>query len=171
SLATSGIDVGFSFAQPLGGLGSLNLDAQGTWLNELRTEPLPGLESYDCKGKNGQTCGQPTPEWKHQARLTWSDTEQVGSISLNWRYIGSTTLDSTAPVFNSRIKAYSYFDLAATAKVQDGIVFRAGVNNLFDKDPPILALSALGNFNNGNTYPGVYDAVGRTVFVGLTAEF
>lgn len=171
SLATSGIDIGFSFAQPLGSLGALNLDAQGTWLNELRTEPLPGLESYDCKGKNGQTCGQPTPEWKHQARLTWSDAEQVGSISLNWRYIGGTTLDSTEPVFNSRIKAYSYFDLAATAKVQDGIVFRAGVNNLFDKDPPILALSALGGFNNGNTYPGVYDAVGRTVFVGLTAEF
>ena len=55
--------------------------------------------------------------------------------------------------------------------MQDGIVFRAGVNNVFDKDPPIIAQGLLTSFGNGNTYPGLYDAVGRTVFIGLTAEF
>ena len=104
----------------------------------------------------------------------------VGTLSLNWRYIGATNLTSnssdpnlagTPSAFNSRIKAYNYFDLAGTAKVQDGIVFRAGVNNVFDKDPPIIAQGLLTSFGNGNTYPGLYDAVGRTVFIGLTAEF
>lgn len=81
-------------------------------------------------------------------RASPTDAAKVGTLSLNWRYIGATNLTSnssdpnlagTPSAFNSRIKAYNYFDLAGTAKVQDGIVFRAGVNNVFDKDPPIIA--------------------------------
>jgi len=50
------------------------------------------------------------------------------------------------------------------------------VNNAFDKDPPVVDANFLGiagtaSFGNGNTFPGVYDAIGRTVFVGLTADF
>ncbi|WP_322964723.1 TonB-dependent receptor domain-containing protein [Sphingomonas fuzhouensis] len=180
SLRTSGVDFGLSYLQPLGGAGSLAVDFQGTWNRKLVNEPVPGLGSFDCVGYFGPTCGQPMPEWRHQSRFTWTDAAKVGSISLNWRYIGPTKLtnNSTDPnfantpsIFNSRIKAYNYFDLAGTAKVQDGIVFRAGVNNLFDRDPPIIAQGLLAAFGNGNTYPGMYDAVGRTVFIGLTAEF
>ena len=180
SLRTSGVDFGLSYSQPLGGAGSLAVDFQGTWNRKMVNEPVPGLGSFDCVGYFGPTCGQPMPEWRHQSRFTWTDAAKVGSISLNWRYIGPTKLtnNSTDPnfantpsIFNSRIKTYNYFDLAGTAKVQDGIVFRAGVNNLFDRDPPIIAQGLLAAFGNGNTYPGMYDAVGRTVFIGLTAEF
>ena len=45
------------------------------------------------------------------------------------------------------------------------------MNNLFDKDPPLLAAGLLQLFGNGNTYPGVYDALGRTIFVGATINF
>ena len=48
---------------------------------------------------------------------------------------------------------------------------RAGINNLFDKDPPAIAQGLLSSFGNGNTYPGVYDPLGRMIFVGLTAKF
>lgn len=180
SLSTSGVDFGLNYLQPLGGAGSLNVDFLGTWARKLVTEPLPGLGAYDCVGYFGPTCGQPTPEWRHQARFTWSDAAKVGTISLNWRYIGATNLTNNASdpfltgtpsSFNARIKAYSYFDLAGTVKVQKGIVFRAGVNNLLDKDPPIIAQGLLASFGNGNTYPGMYDVVGRSVFIGLTAEF
>jgi len=180
SLHTSGIDFGLNYLQPLGGAGSLGVDFQGNWNRKFVNEPVPGLGSYDCVGFFGPVCGQPTPEWRHQARFTWTDAAKVGTLSLNWRYIGATNLTSnssdpnlagTPSAFNSRIKAYNYFDLAGTAKVQDGIVFRAGVNNVFDKDPPIIAQGLLTSFGNGNTYPGLYDAVGRTVFIGLAAEF
>ena len=46
-----------------------------------------------------------------------------------------------------------------------------GVNNLLDKDPPIIASGILSAFGNGNTFPGVYDALGRTVFAGATVTF
>jgi outer membrane receptor protein involved in Fe transport len=56
------------------------------------------------------------------------------------------------------------------------ISLRAGINNLFDKDPPVvdgnnIGLAGVTQFGNGNTYPGVYDTLGRTVFVGITADF
>lgn len=179
SLKTSGIDVGLNYSLPTGA-GRFELSMVGTWLNELITEPLPGLGSYDCKGLFGPTCGQPSPEWRHQARLTWSDPSDVASVSLNWRYIGGTSLTNntdnpflTGPAYtlNAKIPVYNYFDLAMTAKASEGLVFRAGINNLFDKDPPAIVQGLLASFGNGNTYPGVYDVAGRSLFVGLSAEF
>lgn len=179
SLKTSGFDIGANYAVDTG-VGGFSLSFIGTWLKELRNEPLPGLGSYDCVGLFGPTCGQPSPEWRHQARLSWSDTTDIASVSLNWRYIGPTRLTNntddpflTGPayVINASLPAYSYFDLALSAKVQQNIAFRLGVNNLLDKDPPAIAQGLLYSFGNGNTYPGVYDVAGRTFFIGLNAEF
>jgi outer membrane receptor protein involved in Fe transport len=179
SLKTSGVDVGANYAVDTG-IGGFSLSFIGTWLKELRNEPLPGLGSYDCVGLFGPTCGQPSPEWRHQARISWSDTTDIASVSLNWRYIGGTKLTNntddpflTGPAYtlNATLPAYSYFDLALTAKVDGGISFRAGVNNLLDKDPPAIAQGLLYSFGNGNTYPGTYDVAGRTFFIGMNAEF
>jgi outer membrane receptor protein involved in Fe transport len=53
--------------------------------------------------------------------------------------------------------------------------FRAGINNIFDNNPPVIDTGNLGlsvlPFGNGNTYPNVYDSLGREFFVGLTADF
>ena len=40
---------------------------------------------------------------------------------------------------NRKISAYSYFDLAALWKLGEKTEMRAGVNNLLDKSPPIIA--------------------------------
>jgi outer membrane receptor protein involved in Fe transport len=45
------------------------------------------------------------------------------------------------------------------------------VNNLLDKNPPAIAAGLLTKFGNGNTYPGVYDVLGRFVFAGASIEF
>ena len=179
SLKTAGVDIGANYAFDTG-IGGFSMAFIGTWLKEHRTEPLPGLGSYDCVGLFGPTCGQPSPEWRHQARVSWTDTTKIASVSLNWRYIGGTKLTNntddpflTGPayVLNASLPAYSYFDLALTARVQTGITFRAGVNNLLDKDPPAIAQGLLYSFGNGNTYPGTYDVAGRTFFIGINAEF
>ncbi|WP_231621742.1 TonB-dependent receptor domain-containing protein [Sphingomonas sp. 37zxx] len=179
ALSTSGVDFGLNFAQPTG-IGRFDVAMVGTWLEKLENQPLPGLGSYDCKGLFGPTCGQPSPEWRHQARLTWTDLDNFGSVSLNWRHIGGTSLtnNTTDPflrgpayVINAQIPSYDYFDLALSARVSEGVSLRAGINNLLDKDPPAIAAGLLSSFGNGNTYPGVYDVAGRSFFFGATAEF
>jgi outer membrane receptor protein involved in Fe transport len=80
----------------------------------------------------------------------------------------------------ARIKAQNYFDLASTFTVGDNYNLRMGVNNIFDRNPPLVTS---GNANrsgsnicpsgpcNGNTYPGTWDALGRFFYVGATLDF
>jgi iron complex outermembrane receptor protein len=157
----------------------------GTWLNRLRVEHLPGLGSFNCRGLFGPSCGQPTPSWRHNLRLTWTLPGGTATLSANWRYFGSASLSSNTnnpllqgdPVLiNARIPAYNYLDLAATWKIY-GVELRGGINNVMDKDPPAIAAGLLSSFSNGssfgngNTYPGVYDAMGRMLIVGATVQF
>ncbi|MGU3389801.1 TonB-dependent receptor [Sphingomonas sp. M1A8_2b] len=179
SLKTSGIDLTADYTLGIGALGKLNLNMVGTRLISQESEPLKGLGSYDCKGLYGYTCGQPNPKWRHVMRTTWS-MPQGASISVSWRHIDqvklsslsdNTFLSGTPSVINRKISAYNYIDLAGTVAVGEGLQLRAGVNNLFDKDPPAIASGILSSFGNGNTYPGVYDVLGRTLFVGATVNF
>jgi len=178
-LKTSGIDITADYTFGIGKMGRFNVNMVGTWLAEQVAQPLPGLGSYDCKGLFGYTCGQPSPEWRHVARFTWmapSDTV----LSLSWRHIGGTKLSSlsdnpslsgTPSVINRKIDDYNYFDLSLTQSIGKQLTLRAGVNNMFDKDPPAIAAGILSSFGNGNTYPGVYDSLGRNIFIGATVNF
>jgi outer membrane receptor protein involved in Fe transport len=51
-------------------------------------------------------------------------------------------------------------------KLGDKVTLRLGVNNIFDKDPPIIGASTLPGppAGNGNTFPQVYDSLGRYIF-------
>lgn len=179
SLKTSGIDVTADYTFGIGALGKLNVNVVGTRLLDSSLEPLPGLGSYNCKGLYGYSCGQPSPVWRHVMRTTWM-MKQGSTLSLSWRHYGGTTLSSlssnafltgTPSVINARIPTYDYFDLAATVSIDKALQLRAGVNNLLDKDPPAIASGILASFGNGNTYPGVYDTLGRVLFVGATVNF
>jgi iron complex outermembrane recepter protein len=55
-------------------------------------------------------------------------------------------------------------------KVKRQFVLRLGVRNLFDRSPPIVTSGnpACYNFCAGNTYPQLYDPLGRYLFAGVT---
>jgi outer membrane receptor protein involved in Fe transport len=52
-----------------------------------------------------------------------------------------------------------------------GLDVRAGVQNLLDKDPPLIpSLDITGTSGPANSY-GTYDYLGRQLFVAFTAKF
>jgi outer membrane receptor protein involved in Fe transport len=179
SLETKGIDLEVNYRMNLadmgvGDYGSLHFKFSGTWVDELKTETLVGDTPYDCAGFYGPVCGVPTPEWRHTFRTTWAMPWKT-SASLNWRYISSVDLGTslapaTTPATDAKIGSQNYFDLAGTWSVRDNITLRAGVNNIFDREPPING-QALPVFESGNTFPQIYDALGRYIFFSLTADF
>jgi iron complex outermembrane recepter protein len=193
SLKTTGIDFNLSYrtdlsALGLGDNGSISASMVGTWLDTLITQPLPGGPSYDCKGLYGLVCGIPAPEWRHKAALTWNTPYSYGdwfkslSLRVQWRYFASVNLDAyqsnpqllnTANQFpvEKSLSSENYIDLTANFTVHNNLNFRVGVENVFDKDPPLVGTNCAATFCNGNTYPQVYDALGRYLFVGLTADF
>ena len=177
-LQTSGVDFtstyGFDLGRVLPGepqIGALNVSFVGTWLNSRRIEQLPGLGSYNCVGLFGPACGQPTPSWRHNMRFTWAPERGDASVSMNWRYFGSSLLSNDSSRINRRLSAYSYLDLAATWRIFEAVEVHGGINNVLDKSPPAIAAGLLSSFGNGNTYPGVYDPMGRLLFFGMTVEF
>ena len=179
-LKTDGIDINANYAVGIGSMGRLSFDLVGSYVLHQITEPLPGLGTYDCVGLFGPSCGQPNPHWRHTMRTTWQMPWSNATLSINWRHKGpaeitnnqdNSLLSGTPYVYGAKIKSYDYFDLAGTVKVLDGVSLRAGINNLFDRDPPAFYEGQNSAFGNGNTFPGFYDALGRRIFVGLTAEF
>jgi outer membrane receptor protein involved in Fe transport len=193
SLKTTGVDVNLEYhtdlsAIGLGENGSVSAKLIGTWLDTLQTQPLPGGASFDCKGLYGLTCGEPAPEWRHTSRVTWNTPYSYGdwlkqiSFSAQWRYFAKVTLDAfeANPQLNNARNAFaieqtlpseSYIDLTANFTVHNNLNFRVGVNNVFDKDPPLVGTNCAAGVCSGNTFPQVYDALGRFVFVGLSADF
>lgn len=174
---TEGIDIGANYRQSLGSMGRLDLSLIGTWLKTFEQEPTPGLGTYDCVGYWGATCGTPIPKWRHKLRTTWS-TPWNADLSLSWRYIGKVDheVTSTNPLLAGTVNAVqanwgavNYFDLAARYSFNKNLTLRVAINNLFDKDPPLGVTGA--PFGNGNTYPVVYDALGRKISLNLVASF
>lgn len=176
---TTGADFGFNYMHRLEGKGSVNVDFVGTLLTKFEVEPIPGLGKYDCKGLYGSgTCGTPAPKWRHKLRATWATPWDV-NIALTWRHLNSVDFERTSsnPLLTGAVNAVDrtlsareYFDVAATWAVTKKVTLHGGVNNLLDKDPPVSGQVGSG-FGNGNTYPQVYDALGRRVFLNLTAKF
>ena len=80
-------------------------------------------------------------------------------------------LEGSPVEINAEIESYDYFDLFTSWKLNDTVDVRFGVNNLLDKSPPAIAAGLLTSFGNGNTYPGVYDPMGRLLFAGATFSF
>jgi outer membrane receptor protein involved in Fe transport len=186
SFSTSGIDVGISYSHEFEGIGSFSFNLVGTWLDELTVDN--GIsEPYDCAGYYGPTCGVPSPEWRHKARLTYNHPDGYG-LSVQWRYFASVDVENSNPSstlnqpfapLNETIPSQSYFDLTLTARIGDHYNFRLGVNNIFDRAPPIIGANGTstvinacpGTFCSGNTFPNVYDAMGRYIFAGVTLDF
>jgi iron complex outermembrane recepter protein len=186
SLKTDGIDVTVSYMQPITNYGSVGLNFLGTWVNRFVHEPIPGLGTYDCAGLFGPTCGIPVPVWRSRLQAVWNTPWNVNA-ALTWRYVDSVDLDFTqsnalltgasAPS-DANMGSRNYFDLALQWNLTKNFTLRGGVNNIFDRDPPVVSSTA-GAFpsisgpalGNGNTYPQVYDTLGRNIFLGLTAKF
>jgi outer membrane receptor protein involved in Fe transport len=160
-------------------MGRVDLSFVGTRLLKYHVQPLPGTTEgqFDCEGLYGVQCGNytgaPLPEWRHKLRATWTTPWKGVQLSGQWRYIGGVDYEGGAGgMLDDKLGSRNYFDLSGTWRVLDKTTLRMGVNNIFDKDPPIILSGHLGTGPlNGNTAPQTYDALGRYFFFSLTQNF
>jgi outer membrane receptor protein involved in Fe transport len=76
------------------------------------------------------------------------------------------------PATDLKLAATGYVDIFGSWDIRDNVTLRAGINNLFDTDPPLTGASNCpAGPCSGNTWPGLYDASGRYFFFGLSADF
>ncbi|HXQ16926.1 MAG TPA: TonB-dependent receptor [Caulobacteraceae bacterium] len=190
SAENSGVDFQADYRLPLEmvgapGMGSVSFHFVGTYLISQKTQVSPLVAPYDCAGLFGPTCATDNPVWRHSVRITWNTPWNV-LASLQWRYLGSTSLDanstqSTLALLSSiagngafgpadnQLSSRSYLDLSGAWRVNGTLTIRAGVNNLLDQDPPVISQPIVG-IGEPNAYP-TYDLLGRQIFISATAKF
>jgi outer membrane receptor protein involved in Fe transport len=189
AVETKGFDGNLSYSYRFGSLGTLSAGLNATYVTDYIVDD--GLNpAYNCAGYYGATCGNPLPKWRHKLRVGFQFPVGIG-LSAQWRYYGKVTHEGFSSdevlnnpgvtpgangvaLLNGHVKAQSYFDLASTFTVGDHYNFRLGVNNIFDKNPPLFSSSwgsCAVSTCNGNTYGGTYDTLGRYIFAAATLNF
>jgi len=189
TLETSGIDVNLNYARDVG-FANLSFAGQLNWTEQSKFRSTPTSPiNRDCVGYYSADCEQPIPEWQWSLRtsLAFDDFD----VSLLWRHIGGTKYEyyDTNPLFEgtlgasagslagkqvnfNRIKAYDYFDLTTRFNVLENLTVTVGVQNLFDKKPPLVGGEAGStSYNSGNTFPSTYDSIGRRYVAAARVRF
>lgn len=138
----------------------------GSYLARARIQALAGAMFSDVRGTIG-SIGQAYPEWKHS--LWGQYSFGAFDIGMRWRYISAMRssnliLTPTVPALGS--PSVSYFDLDLGAKVTDNFSIRFGIENLGDRQAPILSRGS-----GANTEGGTFDLIGRRFYVRVSTEF
>ena len=96
--------------------------------------------------------------------------------SLLWRYIGAMDAqeNEAASLFSAfrSVDAQDYLDLSVGFRYKDFGRISLLVSNITNEDPPILGNeTGSTSFNSGNTFPSLFDTLGRTYSVNLKVTF
>jgi iron complex outermembrane recepter protein len=198
-LEEKGVDVDLSYAFDMGRAGKLHTNFVGTWINtyEITAIAANGATARNCAGYYGDQCssftagaGAPVFRWRDTWRTTWSTPWNGLDVSVAWRYFSPVALESlsgnpnlsagsTKTIANggisntdARIPSFSYIDLTGSIRLAEKVSLRLGVNNILDKQAPAVGASNQPSTTaNGNTFPQVYDALGRYIFGQVSVQF
>ena len=173
-LKTEGVDFEVNYSVPLNfGVfgaksGKLAFRVAGTRLIRFDLNPVAAIPDLNqsCAGKFGVYCGNPYSKLRLNNRITW--TSGPITLGLTHRYLSSVKDDDATTTYSvEKIKAYNLFDLALQVQPTEHFGWSIGMNNMFDKKPPILG----DNQEQSNTYPSTYDVYGRAFFVNASVKF
>jgi iron complex outermembrane receptor protein len=139
------VDFAGSYTTKLGN-GRLDLQANATWLRNLSLLATPSSKLVNSTGVVSNQFmlslgGQGGVEWKGNGSIVYS----TDRWSLGWRvrYVGSYWLNVDHSVLAiqgaAKMGAQSYSDIFGSFKITPKTELRAGINNIFDRRPPISA--------------------------------
>lgn len=194
TLKTDGVDLRIDYKRDIG-FADLNLNFTGNYTRNAKFKASPTTPKFrECTGYYSANCGFTLGELQPKYSFTQRTTLGFSSfdVSLLWRHIDSMKYEpglpalfsgtitgsgagATAPLVGksvnfNRIKAYNWFDLSTRFHIGDHIDLTLSAFNIFDKKPPIVGAQAgTTSANSGNTFPSVYDVVGRSY--SATARF
>ncbi|MDH3282986.1 MAG: TonB-dependent receptor, partial [Gammaproteobacteria bacterium] len=181
-LKVEGVDFSAAYGWDIGA-GALDIGLVGSYVLGNDQQDVAGSADgasspiFSCEGLGGATCVRPSPELVFIQTTSW--TQGPVSVQLVWSFIDEVKQDSVA--FGNRdasefavvtIDSQNYFDLSGNYEINDTWTVRAGIENLLDEDPPVIGTDWGGTAEvSGNTYPSIYDPLGRKYWFGVKATF
>ena len=175
SIKTDGWDVDLFWTLPESALGRFKLSWQNTFVG--RYEALGAAGQRQPQGPGIEVVDSAIPEWTSNAVLDWS----LGNWTASWtaRHISKLTeqcgdavefaVCSTPAEGTNQLDAITYHDAQVGYRFDwlNGLQLTTGLNNVFDKDPPICLSCSLNGYD-ASTYdiPG-----GRFWYVRADLKF
>ena len=168
-----GVDAELRYSQALGA-GDLSVGLMSSYLIHKKIAPSGGTP-LDTAGELGSASNYGTPDLKATLSVGY-DIGDLGAFA-QVRYIGSGVYDATygpeqLSSADNDIGAITYVDLSANYNLSslgfgDLQVF-AGIDNVLDKDPPVIPLNFIANSATNGAH---YDVIGRKYYVGARLKF
>jgi outer membrane receptor protein involved in Fe transport len=162
---TSGYDINIAYV-----FDALNL----SWKAGLDSSILSSYEEYDPDGNavnyRGYITGGVGAYAKFKSNFNLTASADDWSATYEARYIDG--MDSfackadTTKCYAPSVDSIIYHDLSGSYDVTSTVRMSAGINNIFDEEPPYFT----GN-NDSNTDPYTYDVLGRYFFVRANVKF
>ena len=180
-LDTKGLDLSGSYRFPETRFGNFRVTAQATYLDQYTQNS--GVFTQRLAGQYDATFGNHT-RWRAIASLDWN----MGPWSANWtaRYIGRITIGNPTPELGPSFEsllgcyygpncipvmhfgAYTYHNVSASYNIEPiNTTVQVGIDNVGDKQPPIIGFA----HNVNPTDVSTYDTVGRYYFANVTVKF
>ena len=180
-LEVRGLDLVLNYRLPRKSFGKLRFTSQSSYLLQFleKTPTADGFETTHREGTLGGTPERAFPRFKSQLAIGWLYNRF--DFTLTTRYISGVTEECldladfegtcSAPdpendlESKNRLRPTVYNDLQVvwSPAQQPRLTVTAGINNLFDVDPPVCYSCSLNGFN-GTTYdvPGIFGYVSAT---------
>src|SRR5690348_3182546 len=180
-----GVDMQASYRLPMLPIGQFTATLQGTYMakDDIQTAPgQPGNEVINGAGNFNLDTGTLgfLPRVRAEGVVNW----QLGPWDASWRlhYIGPWNLGSRvvergfSAVPGFQLPYVLHYGARTLSDVTVGYEIKpvntridVGVNNLFDKQPPMLYENNIGS-GNGNTSGNNFDVIGRFYWARVTVD-
>ncbi|SEA84987.1 TonB-dependent receptor plug domain-containing protein [Alkalimonas amylolytica] len=172
-----GFDAEIRYRLDLGAVGTLTTDLVYSYLHEYN---ITSIETGNVNKYAGETLYP-----RHRATLNIGYKLEDFNAFWRMRYWHSNVNARTdQPARNmdwgtggrfddhaNNVSAVVYHDLQLSYQLTESLNFYAGMNNVFDKKPPLLGQNAQYAGTGTNTVSEAYDITGRYYYLGLRASF
>jgi outer membrane receptor protein involved in Fe transport len=179
-LDAKGMDFGIKYRLPETAIGNFRLSLDTTYIAKfdqlIRDQQGNPTGTIFAAGHFNRQLGN-YARWRALGTVTWDKGPWDASWTL--RYINGFQLGSLRPDGDSADAVFPNVVVKYGAQTYHNLQFgysiepintrvEVGVDNVFDKTPPILYQN---NVTNGNTDPVTYDTVGRYFFARVSVKF
>jgi len=174
---TDGVDTQIDWSFNLGP-GRFNLNSVFTYLISLKSAELSSDPLVEYAGSLGpQENGLDPGAFRWKMFNTFGYTIGPWSASIQWQHLPSIRAGEYPKTRDTPFTgagSYELFNLSASYTVGKSVVVRAGIDNLFDRWPPITEVDKAappGLLSGGAYNEFLYDMNGRRFFIGATVNF
>lgn len=159
-LRTRGLDLSVNWRSAATAMGVFGLGIDGTYVTSYRYQREKGGAYISAVGRYADNA--PVFRWQHVATATWSMGDWSALLAQRYKS-GYVDQDGV-----NRVASYALHDFAVTWTGVKNLAVTAGINNLFDRDPPLSG--QVTTFQRGYD-PRFTDPLGRSIMLRAAYKF